>query len=165
MDSLLIIGIGCLALGLLLLILEAFVPSGGILGLLAFVSAIVGIVFLFKFEAIWGAIGLLGTVILGPMMFFGALNMLPSTKLGRVMVGSSGEEIALARAETVRVQRDEREHLMGLEGTAATDMRPSGVVLIEGQRHDAISKGGVIDRGEPIRVVAIDGLTIEVRQA
>jgi membrane-bound ClpP family serine protease len=163
MDSFLMIGIGLLGLGVLLMVLEAFVPSGGILGLAAMASAVAGIVFLFKHDTMWGAIGLLGTVILGPMVFFGALNMLPSTKLGRTMVGPSGEEIAREKAELNRKQRAEREELMGKAGTALTDMRPSGVIEIDGHRHDAIARGGIVDRGEGIRVTGIDGLTIEVR--
>ncbi len=163
MDSLLIIGIGFLGLGVLLMVLEGFVPSGGILGIAAFASAIAGIVFLFKYEAMWGAIGTLGTVVLGPMVFFSALKMLPSTGLGRTMVGQSGEEIAQALADSHREHRSERESLMGLEGVAVTNMRPSGVVEIDGHRYDAIAHGGIVDNGQAIRVTNVDGLTIEIR--
>ena len=64
MESLLLIGIGLLGLGLLLMLLEAFVPSGGILGICAAISAIAGIVFLFRHDPMWGATGLLLTVVL-----------------------------------------------------------------------------------------------------
>jgi len=165
MDSLLLIGIGLLGLGVLLMVLEAFVPSGGILGLGAMASAVAGIVFLFKYDTMWGAIGSLGTVILGPMVFMGAINMLPNTKFGRTMVGDSGEEIAQRKADLNRKQRGEREELMGKEGTALTDMRPSGVVEIDGHRHDAISRGEIVDKGQVIRVSGVDGLTIEVRKS
>lgn len=164
MESVLLIGLGLLGLGVLLLTLEAFVPSGGILGIAALASAIAGIVFLFKYDAIWGATGALGTVILGPMVFFWAIKMLPSTGLGRTMVGQSGEEIAQARAQVSQRERAMRLELLNKEGEALTDMRPSGVVVIEGQRHDAISRGGIVDRGERIRVSKVDGISIEVRK-
>jgi len=163
MDSLLIIGIGLLGLGVLLIVLEAFVPSGGILGLSALVSAIVGVVFLFRYDMMWGAIGSLGTVILGPMAFWWAVEMLPSTPLGRTMLGPGSEEIAQQRRETTKVQLAGREDLVGKSGVAATDMRPSGVIEVDGARHDAIAVGGVIDRGHGVRVSKVDGLTIEVR--
>jgi len=163
MDSLLIIGLGLIGLSLLLIVLEAFVPSGGILGIGSLISAIAGIVYLFKYETLWGAIGFLGVAILGPMVFVFSVKMLPSTPLGRMMLGRSGEEIAQDRYESTKAQRSEREHLLGLEGNSATDMRPSGVVEIEGERHDAIAKGGIIDRGSRVKVTKVDGLTIEVR--
>lgn len=164
MESVLLIGLGLLGLGVLLLILEAFVPSGGILGIAALASAIAGIVFLFKYDVIWGATGALAAVILGPMVFFWAIKMLPSTGLGRTMVGQSGEEIAQARAELTQRERASRLELLNKEGEALTDMRPSGVVIIEGERHDALARGGIVDRGERVRVSKVDGLTIEVRK-
>ncbi len=163
MDSLLILGIGLLCLGVLLIVLEAFVPSGGLLGISALISAVAGIVFLFRYEPIWGAIGLLMTVILGPMAFMSALKLLPSTNLGRTMVGQSGDEIARAREESTRARRDEREQLVGLEGIAKTDMRPSGVIVIDGKQHDAVAAGAVIDRDQRVEVVAVDGFTVTVR--
>ena len=163
MDSLLLIGIGLLGLGALLMVLEAFVPSGGVLGLVAVVCAVAGIVFLFKYDVMWGAIGALGTAVFGPMVFFGTLNMLPNTAIGRTMVGDSGEDIAIARAEATHEQRSKRDALMGVEGVALTDMRPSGVVELNGERHDAISQGGIVDIGQRIRVTNVSGLTIEIR--
>ncbi|MBL4698431.1 MAG: hypothetical protein JKX70_06325 [Phycisphaerales bacterium] len=164
MDSFLIIGIGLLGLGVLLIVLESFVPSGGILGISSVISTIAGIVYLFKYETIWGSIGLLGAAILGPMIFVFSIKMLPSTPLGRSMLGRSGEEIAQQRFESNQAQRSERDHLLGLEGEAATDMRPSGVVVIDGIRHDAIATGGIVNLGEHIRITKVDGLTIEVRR-
>lgn len=163
MDSLLLIGIGLLGLGLLLMVLEAFVPSGGVLGICAAISAIVGIVFLFRHDPMWGATGLLLTAVLGPAAFFSALNMLPNTAIGRSMVGPSGEEIAEERMQRANKLRESRAKLLDLEGTALTAMRPSGVVEIDGERHDAIAHGGLVEKGEKVRVVKVDGLTIEVR--
>jgi len=165
MDTVLLIGIGLLGLALLLMVLEAFVPSGGVLGVGAVIAAITGIVFMFRHDPVWGAIGLLGTVVLGPMVFVYSVKMLPNTPFGRTMVGDSGEDIARKREEKMRKQRELRAMLLNREGKALTDMRPSGVIEINGERHDAIARGGVVDRGQTIRVVKIDGLTIEVRAA
>jgi membrane-bound ClpP family serine protease len=111
----------------------------------------------------WGATGLLVTAVLGPMAFFSALKMLPNTPIGRTMVGPSGEEIAEERMARTRGMREAREKLIDQEGTALTAMRPSGVVEINGERHDAIARGGLVEKGEPVRVVKVDGLSIEVR--
>lgn len=163
MESLLLIGIGLLLLGLLLMVLEAFVPSGGILGIGAGVSAVAGIVFLFRHDPVWGASGLLVTAVLGPMAFVTAIKTLPSTPLGRTMVGRSGEEIAEEKQAAQMELREKRNRLLDQEGTALTPMRPSGVVEVNGERHDAIARGGLVERGQRVRVVKVDGMTIEVR--
>lgn len=163
MESMLLIGLGLLGLALLLLVLEAFVPSGGVLGIASGISAVVGIVYLFKHDTVWGASGLLVTVVLGPMAFVSAIKMLPSTPLGRTMVGRSGEEIAEEKQAVMMAQREKRLKLMDKEGRALTAMRPSGVVEVEGERHDAIARGGLVEKGQRVRVVKVDGLTIEVR--
>ena len=163
MDTLLILGIGLLGLSVLLIMLEVFVPSGGILGIGSLISAISGLVCLFRYEMVWGASGFLMMSVLAPMIFVYSVKILPGTPLGRMMLGRSGEEIAREHEDAYRDQKNEREHLLGLNGTAATDMRPSGVVMIEGQRHDALAVGGIIDLGRSIKVTKVAGLSIEVR--
>lgn len=43
--------------------------------------------------------------------------------------------------------------LTGVTGVALTDLRPSGLVDIDGERVDAITSGELVRRGEPIEVV------------
>ncbi|MDF1869851.1 MAG: NfeD family protein [Phycisphaerales bacterium] len=165
MDSLLMAGIGLILLGALLLVVEAFIPSGGVIGLVATAVAIVGIVLLFKHDTTWGAIGLLTTLILGPMLFFWVLKLLPNTPFGKHMFGDSGEEIAAKRDSQSSRWREERNALLDQTGKAVTDLHPVGIVLINNTRHDAIAKGQGIDKDSNIRVVSVDGMQIEVRQA
>ena len=55
---------------------------------------------------------------------------------------------------------------VGTDGTAKTDLEPSGVVLAAGEQWTARSRGGArIAAGDPIRVVAQDGLTLIVEPA
>jgi len=165
MDSLLMAGIGLILLGALLLVVEAFVPSGGIIGLVASAVAIVGIVLLFKHDTTWGFIGLLTTIILGPMLFFWVLKLLPNTPFGKNMFGDSGEDIAAKRDHQSSRWREERNALLDQTGKALTDLHPVGIVLINDKRHDAIAKGQIIDKDTNIRVVSVNGMQIEVRQA
>ena len=165
MDPLLMAGIGLIALGALLLVIEAFVPSGGIIALTATACSIVGIVLLFKHDSTWGTIGLLTTLILGPMLFAWTLKLLPNTPIGKTMFGDSSEDIAARRDQQSSHWREQRNALLNQTGTALTDLHPIGIVQINGDRHDAIAKGQIIDKDTPIRVVSVDGLQIEVRPA
>ncbi len=62
-------------------------------------------------------------------------------------------------ADSMRVRNLERDEeqpsLVGLRGTALSDLRPGGVATIEGQRVDVVTEGDYIVAGEPI-VVTID---------
>lgn len=163
METLLLAGIGLLALSLLLVVLEAFVPSGGVIGVVAAACAVTGVVALFRFSAIWGVSGLLTMLVLGPMSFVYAFRQLPNTPLGRKIVGPTAEEIAEQVRKEDSDHRESRLALMDARGTALTDLRPIGVVEIDGQRYDAAAEGGLIDRGSAVRVTGVDGLQIRVR--
>ncbi len=164
METLLMAGIGLIVLGALLLVIEAFVPSGGIIGLAAGACAIAGIVLLFRHDTTWGVIGLLTTLILGPMLFFWSLKILPNTPIGKHMFGDSAEDIAQRNNESASKWREQRNALIDQTGTAVTDLHPVGIVKINNERHDAIAKGQIIDKDTPIRVVSVDGMQIEVRK-
>ena len=93
MNPLIIWGIGLLAAGLLLVVIEVFVPSGGIISIGSGICSIVGVVCLFRVHWHWGIIGLGAMLILIPLTFMYSLNMMPSTRLGRKMLfGEEGRE-------------------------------------------------------------------------
>jgi membrane-bound ClpP family serine protease len=47
-------------------------------------------------------------------------------------------------------------------GTALTVLRPAGTAMIEGERLDVVTEGGYIERGEAVKVVAVEGVRIVV---
>jgi membrane-bound serine protease (ClpP class) len=55
------------------------------------------------------------------------------------------------------------EALIDAEGTVVTPCRPLGQVLVVGERWEARCPEGA-DRGEKVRVVGIEGLTLTVRK-
>ena len=56
-----------------------------------------------------------------------------------------------------------RESLIGEVGEAAVDIAPDGVVLLRGARWRArTNRATPISAGDPIRVVEVDGLVLEV---
>jgi membrane-bound serine protease (ClpP class) len=56
-----------------------------------------------------------------------------------------------------------RPDLMGKEGRAMTDLRPSGTVLIGEERLDAVSESEWIEDGTDVRVVSSEGYRLVVR--
>jgi membrane-bound serine protease (ClpP class) len=54
--------------------------------------------------------------------------------------------------------------LLNGTGVALSQLRPSGTATINGQRVDVVTEGGLIERGTAIKVVAVEGARIVVRE-
>ncbi|MBI3997929.1 MAG: nodulation protein NfeD [Armatimonadetes bacterium] len=54
------------------------------------------------------------------------------------------------------------ERLIGAVGVARSRLDPDGVVHVQGEMWTAVAIGGPIDDGQPVRVVALDGLRLRV---
>lgn len=160
----LLIGLGLLAAAIALIFIEAFVPSGGLISLIAAACGVAGVVVLFRVSTGWGVTGLLMVLVLGPTAFFAALNMLPNTPFGRHMIlGESEEERATRDRENAERDRAETS-LIGSEGTAQTDLRPSGIVMIDDEPHDAFAEHGLIARGARVRVTSLEFGQLRVQE-
>jgi membrane-bound serine protease (ClpP class) len=53
---------------------------------------------------------------------------------------------------------------VGETGQAASDLRPSGKVLIEDRLIDVITEGDYVDAGTPIEVLRVEGNRVLVRK-
>ena len=58
---------------------------------------------------------------------------------------------------------EKRSDLIGAEGVAATDLRPSGVGIFHDERVDVVSQSEWIEEGTPVRVVSAEGYRLVVR--
>ena len=58
----------------------------------------------------------------------------------------------------------DRPELIGQTGTALTALRPSGTAMIQGKRVDVVTEGPLIARGTPVKVVAVEGMRVVVRE-
>jgi membrane-bound ClpP family serine protease len=144
---------------LLLLALELFIPSGGLLGIAAAAALIAAIVIGFLHSLTAGATILIGAAIGVPFLVSIGLRIWPKTPMGRRMLTIDPVADAIREAEF----RAEREAIVGKTGVAKTNMLPSGLVEIEGVRMDAVSVGMAIDSGQKVEVVSVSSGKIHVR--
>lgn len=157
-------GFVLLGASLLLMAVEVFVPSAGIIALFAAGAAIGGLVLIFMYDSTWGVISLLGMMLIAPAAVWLAFKAFPHTPIGkRLILGSAQDETG--RFEKARAERDEQLAMIGLEGDAVTDLRPVGVARIEGRRVDVLAEGPMIEAGSRVRVVSAQGTQIKVRRA
>jgi membrane-bound serine protease (ClpP class) len=60
------------------------------------------------------------------------------------------------------VSADLRPDLVGQQGVALTDLRPSGTAQVAGERFDVVSEGGFVPRGGRVRVIRSEGYRVVV---
>jgi membrane-bound ClpP family serine protease len=151
----------CMAVGLILLIAEVFVPSGGLIGLLAGGLLVVSLFLAFSHSTWTGVKFLVALGFLLPLTLVLAVNLWPRTPMARwiFLKPPDPEDV---RPEIVKLPL---EHLLGQFGRALTPLRPSGVVDFEGHRHDGMSEEGLIPAGTLVRAVAVRGHQLVVRLA
>ena len=141
--------------------LELFVPSGGVLAVLAVLALLGSVVFAFMQGAVFG-LGLLLIVVVGvPFLIWYMLEIWQATPIGRRILLDPSEDPALLPNEEL----ERHKALLGMTGTAKSLMMPSGMIEIDGRRFDAVSAGMPIDPGTPVRVVQVDGINLTVRPA
>lgn len=161
MESLVLWGIILLVGSLALVILEVFVPSAGLISLLAAAVGIGGLACLYKYDWMWGLIATLVMLILAPLTFFAGMNVMPSTPMGkRMLFGEEGED-----RPAISDEPNVLAAMVGKSGEAVTDLRPVGMVRVDGVRLQARSETALIQAGASIRVTGVDGPVIKVRRA
>jgi len=153
---------GLLALGLILILVEVFIPSMGILGSVAAVSIVTGGILAFNHDPNGLFVGYLVTaIILIPLMIFSGLKLLPKTSLGKAMM-LSGPSFSTKDAKAAEAGLDE---MIGLTGEVLTPLRPAGIAMINDRRVDVVTQGDLIDRGVQIKVVKVEGNRVVVEAA
>ena len=156
-----------LFVGLALIIMEVFVPSGGLITILSVVAMVASIWCASK--AWWGTDPLIwwsyitALVVLIPVCVGGAFYFLPRTSLGRkiLLEAPSLEEVTPYAAEQERLQQ-----LVGKHGKTLSLLNPGGLVLVERERMHCESEGMVfIEPDEDVVVSGVKGNRLVVRAA
>jgi membrane-bound ClpP family serine protease len=149
---------------LALAVLEMFVPSGGVLGVLAALAAAAGVVIAYYFGGVLAGTLFLGAVAIAvPVLLAVAVQVWPHTPIGRsvlIALPESEEDVLPDDAERQRLK-----NLIGRRGTARSDMLPSGAVQIDKHVYDAVADGMAIDAGQAVQVVAVRMNCLVVRRA
>ena len=151
-----------LAAGLLLLVVEFFVPSGGLLAIASALAMFASIVIGFLVSFTWGMIMSMVVAVIVPITLALTIRWWPYTSMGRAVMNRRPDD------PPVDVLPDDEHHrklkaLPGRVGEAINDMLPNGFIRVDGEKFDAVSIGGVIDAGQRIEVVRVEGGRIQVR--
>ena len=155
-----------MAVGLVLIVAEVFIPSGGAISVCSAVTILAGVYYAWT---AWGSSSPLKLVaylaslsILIPTGIGTALYMLPHTRVGKaaILSGPTPEE-------TDAFGDLERKHaaFVGQFGVTVTVLNPAGTVRIGGERVACQSEGSIIEHGVTVRVVSARYNFVIVRAA
>ncbi|HEX6298091.1 MAG TPA: NfeD family protein [Burkholderiales bacterium] len=148
--------------GVALLLVEVLVIPGfgfaGMLGIAALVAALVMSVVgsgatpeFFMFAAARIVFSLLVALAASFVM----LRYMPRTRFGRQLILDTG----------LATEPEADRRWLGKRGHASSPLRPAGIAEIEGERVDVVSEGELIEPGDEIEVMRVDGNRIVVRRA
>lgn len=147
--------IGALFLvGVIFLGLEIFLP-GGILGVFAGISLIGGIALAFvDFGVAGGGLAIAVALVLTGIVLYLEFAILPKTKVGKRFFLQS----SISGTTSLAPEHD----LTGKSGITSTVLGPSGYIIIDGKRHEAYSRVGLLEKDVPVKVVGADNFRLIV---
>src|SRR5687768_8588852 len=137
------------AAGLLLLFLEMFLPGmiAGLVGVCLLIASVVMAYSDLGPEA--GNVALLIASAASAGLWWWWAHHFQKTRVGRAMTLTSVDQ-----GNSVEPGLD---RFAGQLGQAATPLRPSGTIIVEGKRLDAVTAGEFIEAGAAVRVVRAQG--------
>lgn len=147
-------------LGFGAIILEFFVPSAGIIGLVGGGMVVTGIVFTYiNYGRLAGSIFLLISAVIGPIILILYFKLFPGSLIGKRLIlkkelknsdgYKAGEQIALKEGET---------------GITLTKLRPVGTGIFNDEIVDVSTQGDFIEKDREIKIVEIIGNKVIVEE-
>jgi membrane protein implicated in regulation of membrane protease activity len=114
-----------------------------------------------KIGVVAGAVSLGALAVLAPLSFYLGFKRFPQSAMGRRLVLNDRQASESGFASYTPKLYGE---LVGAEGVSFTTLRPSGMVKISGRKYSAVTSGEYIEKDTPVRVVAVQGSRIVVRE-
>lgn len=146
-------------LGIVLLAIEIFViPGFGITGILGILGIVAGIFMSFGINNIAQATS---------VIFFSLIaDIILIVILARFILKSKGfKSIVALETDTAGYHSSvSYDNLLGREGITDTFFRPSGNIIINDKKYDAITEGEFINKGVKIKVILVEGNKIVIKE-
>jgi membrane-bound serine protease (ClpP class) len=143
----------------ILLVLEVFVPSFGLLTVSSLACLGAGIAIFFEYGAVAGWIGVVVAALLIPLIWIVTYRIFPRTSIGRKMILGKPDA---GRGDAIPDCRD-LEGMLSKVGVVRTPLRPVGICDFDGRRIECVSERGLIGVNQKVKVIRVQGTTVTVR--
>jgi membrane-bound serine protease (ClpP class) len=144
--------------GIILLLVEAFIPGFGIFGIGGLISVSTSIV-LAAASTASGLRMLLIAFLVSAILGYLAFKYLQRRGLLRRFILTEAATTEAGYSSSADLQ-----YLSGKKGKTVTILRPSGIAEIDGSRYDVVSEGVFIQPDVPIEVLKVEGSRVLVRR-
>ena len=150
--------IGIFLLGIICIIAEMLLPTVGLLAGLGLAAMLYSVVLSLggDMNAIYA---LLVSLVLAIAAFALIVGRLPDSRLWKKLVLT--DKSTKQKGYVSAVSNDA---LVGKMGMAMTELRPAGTADIDGAPTDVVTEGGYVERGEQVKVIAVNGSRVVVRK-
>lgn len=137
---------------------ELFLPGGvfGVLGAIAFIASIVLAFQQYQAMGFWIAIG---ELLAATVLIMIGIKRFPQSRAGKLLILGRSLEKKLGYSGTEALEK-----YVGKEGVSLTHLRPAGIAKIDSVRLDVVTEGTFVDKGKKLKVVAVEGNRIVVRE-
>lgn len=156
MEGWMIFGIALLVAGFLLIAVEMLVPGFGLPGISGIICLVAGIIMTAETVEQGLTITVIVIVLLAVMLTV-MMTVLKKVKPPLVLQ----DEL---KAESGYLNTSDLEYLVGKEGVASTDLKPSGKCNVEGIEFDVRAESRYIVRGTKVQINRIHENTIMVKE-
>lgn len=142
-----------------LLVVEVFVPSFGLITICAMGAMAGGLAIFFNYSPAAGWIGVIVAVVMIPTVLVIAYKMFPRTRFGR-NVSLAGPNRAKGDAIP---DTEQLEQMLGLLGRVTSPLRPVGMCDFSGQRLECVAESGYVDKNQVVEIIKVEGTQLTVR--
>jgi len=139
-------------------LVELFLP-GGVFGILGFIALIASIVLAFREYGEMGFWIAAGELLLATILIIIGIKRFPRSAAGKLLILGRNLDKDLGYAGTEALEK-----YIGKEGVSVTHLRPAGIVRIDSRRLDVVTEGSFIDKNKNVKVVAVEGNRMVVRE-
>ncbi len=142
-----------------LIVAEVFVPSGGLISIMAIICLAGGVAIFFRQSTAMGWVGIAVAVVMIPSVLVGAYKILPKTKFGqRVTLAPPKRDQGDAIPDT-----EELKKMLGKMGMVISTMRPVGMCDFSGRRLECVAEAGFVEKGKQVKVIRVESTQLTVR--
>ena len=153
--------IGLFLIGFLSIILEIFIPAGGLIGIVGAGCLVATVIMVFiSYHWAWGAVTLGTIFLLLPVLYLIGVRYFSKSFFGKFFILRHEQK---NKEGYTSFMQERYANIEGKEGVAHTDLRPSGTAVIDGKKYSVVTSGEYVSKGETVRVLLAEGSRVIVR--
>jgi membrane-bound ClpP family serine protease len=142
-----------------LIIVEIFVPSGGLISIISLACLVGGLWIFFNSKTVPGWWGIVAAFIEIPIVLYITYKIFPHTRFAKsVLLAPPKRKEGDGVPDTDRLKE-----MAGKTGEVITPLRPVGMVSFDGKRLECVAESGYVDKGKKVKVIKVESTQLTVR--